>query len=183
VNTEISLIQEDLEDLRNLPIQNITDENDAISSNLNESNNIDDNLIENTTDTNKDFEDSDHNEYNLEDNGSALFNERDLIIGLDEDDNGVKIPRFNCACHKCNVAIRKAIKKCPMLVRDLANVTSFASSINKSNLKAEIFNILKCRLRCENITRWSSSFLMLHAYYRAYKRGSFNGKLLHELEK
>lgn len=33
-----------------------------------------------------------------------------------------------------------------------------------------MFTIEKCRLRCENKTRWSSAYLTLYSVYRAYKR-------------
>ena len=41
----------------------------------------------------------------------------------------------------------------------------------------QAFKEKKCRLQCENLTRWSSSFLMLESVKRAYEKGAFNGKV------
>ena len=37
-----------------------------------------------------------------------------------------------------------------------------------------MFKEKSCRLRIENLTRWSSTFLMLESIKRAYDRGAFN---------
>jgi hypothetical protein len=45
-----------------------------------------------------------------------------------------------------------------------------------SNLHVFLFKIFKdkiCFLRCENLTRWLSSFLMLELVKRAYEKGAF----------
>ncbi len=84
------------------------------------------------------------------------------------------LPLFNCACHKLNIAIRKAISR-HSFIKDMiktlnsSNVeTKRAISLNK------IFADKKCRLRIENLTRWSSTYLMLEAVKRAYDRGAFD---------
>jgi hypothetical protein len=108
------------------------------------------------------------NEYDLSKENSSTFD--DLIIELD-DVNGHKIPRYSCACHKCNIAIRKAIKLCPGFAKDMSALKNYTKTIRKSNLKISIFKLEKCRMRCENATRWSSAFLTVFSVYKAYKRG------------
>jgi hypothetical protein len=79
-------------------------------------------------------------------------------------------PRFSCACHKNNVAVRMAIKKSKPLCQVLRVLSAYAAktknSINlyKLNLKT------KAKLRIENQTRWSSSFLMLAAFQQFSRR-------------
>ena len=46
-------------------------------------------------------------------------------------------------------------------------------SLNK-NLLPQAFQDKKCKLRVENLTRWSSSFLMLESVKRAYDKGIFD---------
>jgi hypothetical protein len=51
-----------------------------------------------------------------------------------------------------------------------------ASSIRKSNNQSKIFEQKQSRLRCESDTRWSSSFLMLRSFQKAYYAGCFDGE-------
>jgi len=70
-------------------------------------------------------------------------------------------PRFSCACHKSNCAVRWAIKNHPIFSRVLARLSSHASSV-KNSINVYKLNISKkAKLRIESLTRWSSSFLML----------------------
>ena len=90
--------------------------------------------------------------------------------------DGLTINRFSCVCHKANIAMRKAIKSCKKMSNDLAKLRKFTASVRKSNSKSESFKIQKCRLRCENDTRWSSAFLNLCSVLKAYIRmGKTNG--------
>ena len=84
-----------------------------------------------------------------------------------------RLPRFSCACHKTNIAVRKAIKQSPTLARSLAALSKFASDVRKSIQSSHIFRLNKNRLRCESNTRWSSSFLMLLCFYKAYEKNCF----------
>jgi len=83
------------------------------------------------------------------------------------------IPRFSCASHKNNIAVRLAIRKSPSLTKTLLALSSYASSVRVSILKSPIFIKKKVRLQVENKTLWSSSFLMLESFYRAYKANAF----------
>jgi hypothetical protein len=89
-------------------------------------------------------EDKSDEEYEMRDQ-NTLF--EDLVIELDQE-KGAKIPRFSCACHKCNLAVRKAIKSLPSFAKDLTALNVYAKNIRKSNRKIEIFKLEKCRIRC-----------------------------------
>ena len=82
-------------------------------------------------------------------------------------------PRFSCACHKCNIAVRMAIKKCPSLTRVLAKLSKYAGAVKNSINLYKLHISKKARLRIENDTRWASSFLLLEAFQRAYIRNAF----------
>ena len=122
------------------------------------------------SDVNSESENGDKNEYlNLQD--ASPLKDLCLCIGSDS------VPRFSCACHKSNLAVRKAIKSSKTFTKNLAKLTKFAAKIRSSNLKSKIFEQNHTRLRCENCTRWSSSFLMLFQFYKAYKNECFKGEL------
>ena len=80
--------------------------------------------------------------------------------------------RFSCSCHKCNIAVRWAIKKCPPLVKILAKLSKYAGTVKNSINLYKMHISKKARLRIENDTRWSSSFLMLEAFQKAYLRNA-----------
>ncbi len=56
------------------------------------------------------------------------------------------------------------------------------NKVSNSNFKHMLKNFFfiqafkekKCHLQCENLSRWSSSFLMLKSVKRAYEKGAFN---------
>lgn len=92
----------------------------------------------------------------------------DIRMGDDQ------IPRFSCACHKLNIAIRWAIEKQRTVSRALARLNSANVDIRRPGQLGEPFRIAKCRLRLENDTRWSSAYLMLESVKRAYDKGLFD---------
>jgi hypothetical protein len=73
------------------------------------------------------------------------------------------LPRFSCACHKTNLVNIKLNK--------------FASRSHRSIHLSAIFHDLKSRSRCETLTRWCSSFIMLWSFYKAYKNNCFTDKI------
>ncbi|RNA41797.1 hypothetical protein BpHYR1_051765 [Brachionus plicatilis] len=83
------------------------------------------------------------------------------------------IPRYSCACHKLNIAVRHAfsIHELSKLLKELNTSNSHVRNSIKLN---DIFREKKCRLRLENLTRWSSAFMMLESVKRAYDKGAFN---------
>ena len=79
--------------------------------------------------------------------------------------------------HKLNIALRKSIKISQTLTNLLTSLSNCASEIRMSNAKSKIFQKKKSRIRNENLTRWSSSYLMLNSFYRAYQKKCFSGDL------
>ena len=75
-----------------------------------------------------------------------------------------------------NLAVRAAIKSHPGLSRLLRVLSNFASKIKKTIDLMIIHLNLKCQVRCENATRWGSSFLMLASFIKAYDKGAFDGE-------
>ena len=104
--------------------------------------------------------------YENRDHGSL----RDLTIKL----GTIELPRFSCAAHKMNIAVRKAILSHKPLSKMLRKLSKFAASVKHSINLSKIHLSNKCCLRCENATRWSSSFLMLWSYIKAYNSSAFD---------
>lgn len=97
-------------------------------------------------------------------------NRSQFVIQMGGDD----VPRFSCACHKLNIAIKSAIESQATILRDLRLLNSTNVGIRKSIQLNEAFRTNKCRLRLENTTRWSSAYLMLESVKRAYDKGVFS---------
>ena len=55
----------------------------------------------------------------------------------------------------------------------LKNLSKFAAKIKHSIDIMKIYLNKKCQVRCENATRWGSSFLMLASFINAYDKGAF----------
>ncbi|RNA28431.1 hypothetical protein BpHYR1_011081 [Brachionus plicatilis] len=89
------------------------------------------------------------------------LSEKEVELGVN------KVPRFSCACHKANLAVRHAISM-HKIGDDLKKLNLVNSHIRKSIQLNKTFNKSKARLRLENATRWSSAFLM------AYDKELFN---------
>lgn len=104
-------------------------------------------------------------EYDL-DLGDPLY---ELHINLGSND----IPRLSCACHKANVAVRMAVKKHESFSTLLAALSKFAARTRASINQSRIHINEKSRLRCENQSRWSSSFLMLESFKKCYDKNIF----------
>jgi hypothetical protein len=107
------------------------------------------------------------NDYNLND-GNELIEDLTLLIGSN------KYPRFSCVNHKANLAIRKTIKQDKSLQRVIKKLNKYSSSTHMSVIKSREFIIKKNRLRSENLTRWSSTFLLILSFYKAHVKGIFN---------
>ena len=123
-------------------------------------------VTEEYLDDNSEYDIDEESPEDLEPISSKCFN---IKLGTDS------VPRYSCACHKANIAVRKAIKKCPSLCKNLAKLSRFAAKIRRSNILSKIFQLKKTRLRCECLTRWSSSVLMLLQFFKAYINNCFNG--------
>ena len=71
--------------------------------------------------------------------------------------------------------MRKAITSHKALSKMLAKLSKFSAKIKHSIDLSKVHLANQCCLRCENATRWSSSFLMLWSYIKAYNTGAFDG--------
>jgi hypothetical protein len=109
------------------------------------------------------IQDDFHDEYDF--NKGRIIDKFELNIG------SKTIPRFSCASHKLNLVIRRAIARHPDLSRILRTLANSNTHIRKSIELNRVFRKKKCRLRLENLTRWSSAYLMLESVKRAYDRG------------
>ena len=109
---------------------------------------------------------SDDNLYDLR-KGTLI---RDLRIKISSN----YLPRFSCACHKINIAVRKAIASHDKLCNILRELNIKNKVIRRSIKLSKIFRKKKSKLRLENLTRWSSAYLMLESVRKAIKRKAFD---------
>ena len=58
----------------------------------------------------------------------------------------------------------------------LKNLSKFCASSHRSIFKANFHNNNNGRLRCDNQTRWNSSFQMLVSVKKAYEINTFNNE-------
>lgn len=84
------------------------------------------------------------------------------------------LPRFSCANHKLNIAVRGAISIHRELTQILKDLNKTNAHIRRSIQLNYAFNLEKCKLRLENLTRWSSAYLMLLSVKKAYDKKMFN---------
>ncbi len=93
-----------------------------------------------------------------------------LQINFGSDD----LPRFNCANHKLNIAVRGAISIHHEFTNILKSLNKTNAHIRRSIKLNYAFKQEKCKLRLENLTRWSTSYLMLLSVKKAYMKNMFN---------
>jgi hypothetical protein len=111
-------------------------------------------------------------DYNQEYDSSRGDRIKNLDIKLGSD----SLPRISCAAHKTNIGVRAAIKSHSGLSTMLKNLSKFCASSHRSIFKANYHNNNKSRLRCDNQTRWNSSFQMLVSVKKAYEKNTFNNE-------
>ena len=83
-------------------------------------------------------------------------------------------PNFSCACHKCNIATRMAIKKHTELTSILKKLSSYAGKVKNSIELVQPHLNNKAKIHMDNQTRWASSFLLLKSFLNAYKKNAFS---------
>jgi hypothetical protein len=126
---------------------------------------IDDSEIE--IDINNHENENEDDEYNLT-GGHSFIKEFELLIVSN------RCPRFLCANHKVNLAIRKTIKCNNTFLKIIKKLNKFFNSSHMSVIQPQIFCIKKNRSRSENLTRWSYTFMLIFSYYKGYVKGIFN---------
>ena len=100
-----------------------------------------------------------------------LYEDFYLLLKQEYFNKGSKdLVRFQCACHKMNISIRLAIKNHIPLTELLQMIGKTNATIRKTIRFSHTFRLLNCRLRLENMTRWSSAYLMLESVKRAYNK-------------
>lgn len=85
-----------------------------------------------------------------------------------------ELPRFQCANHKLNLAIRRAIDLNDGIKEVIRLVNASNAHVRRSVQLNRVFRENKSRLRIENLTRWSSAYLLLESTKRAYDNNMFN---------
>jgi hypothetical protein len=83
---------------------------------------------------NVDDDDDDYDLINLNDPYARPIVKLEIELGTN------KLPRFSCACHKTNLAVRKAIKTSKAFVNALAALNNFASKKKTTNKVKVTFN-------------------------------------------
>ena len=104
-------------------------------------------------------------------NGYQNHEELNLVIGSN------RVLRLSCANHKLNLAIRRGISLSEEIKSILVALNDANATIRRSIKLNSMFRDKKCRLRCENATRWSSSYLLLESTKRAYDKNMFSEQL------
>ena len=105
------------------------------------------------------------------DNGFEPINGFTINLGTAD------IPRFACANHKCNIAVRMAIRKHPELSRILTTLSKYAATVKHSLNHVQGHINSKAKLFIDNKTRWFSSYLMLLSFQKSYLRNAFSTEL------
>ncbi len=85
-----------------------------------------------------------------------------------------EIPRFSCANHNLNLAVRAAIAIDIEFTQMLKDLNKANAHVRRSITLNNAFKTQKCKLRLENLTRWSSAYLMLLSVSKAFKKNLFN---------
>ncbi|RNA01509.1 hypothetical protein BpHYR1_048609 [Brachionus plicatilis] len=73
------------------------------------------------------------------------------------------IPHYSCAAHKINLV---------RILGLLAKLSKYSASVRPSTIISYDFTE-KRQNRCQNGTRWSSSYLMLQSFFKAYEKSAF----------
>jgi hypothetical protein len=83
---------------------------------------------------------------------------------------------ISCAAHITNISVRATIKSHSGFSTMRKNLSKFCASSHRSIFEANYHNNNKSRLRCDDQTRWNSSFQMLVSVKKAYEKNIFNNE-------
>ncbi len=103
-----------------------------------------------------------------------LSNNRKIISDLNLKVGSNQIQRYSCAAHKLNVAVRRAIASNDYVSKFLSDLSNFVSNVKKSTENTSKHREKKSKLHRQNLTRWSSSLMMLASYVKSFRRNVFN---------
>jgi hypothetical protein len=110
---------------------------------------------------------------NVADETEYDFQRGDPITDLELSIGSEKYPRFNCAAHKINLAVRKAVNSSTFFSNLVARCGVFISNYRKSKHLYSKFRDLECTLQRQNFTRWNSTYRMLFGILKAHRAGLF----------
>lgn len=110
------------------------------------------------------FDENEKNSFNFVYKNNKPIEHLDLKIGESV------IHRHSCGCHKLNLVVRRSISRLTFLCNILKELNKSNSTIRKTIELNRVFE--KSRLRLENLTRWSSAYLMLESVKNAYDKSN-----------
>lgn len=93
-----------------------------------------------------------------------------LNINLGTDD----LPRYQCADHKLDIAVKTAIKMHPELTKIIQILNKSNNHFKRVCKLSKIFRKKKCRLRLQGKQRWSLVYLILESTKRAFDKEAFD---------
>ena len=149
---------------------NVDDENDETDFNFDT--HLDDYIPNDALDENSDSELND-NERSDDMNGDVEnhvgrpFSELKINLGTNE------LPRFSCACHKSNIAVRHAIASNQHFTAIASKLSRHSSTVKRTLHFIRTHLGQRAKLQINNVTRWSSVYMMLLSYQKAYKKNCF----------
>lgn len=82
-----------------------------------------------------------------------------------------RVARYSCAAHKLNLCVRKSVRESLKLNKLIRKLSILAHSTNKSVKWKTMYGDKRCKLVCDNSTRWGSTFIMLSSFINARNRG------------
>lgn len=113
---------------------------------------------------------------NVVDETEYDLSKHELLKDLELEIGSNKYPRFNCAAHKINLAVRKAVESSNYLTEMIRKCSIFITNLRKSKHRYRQFKEKKCTLARQNFTRWNSTFEMLFSILKAFRAGLFNAE-------
>ena len=106
-------------------------------------------------------------EYDFGVGGGQPFKDLDIQLGTS------KLPRYSCANHKANIAVRLALKLCGPIVTILIRLSKYASRMRKSVNLSRSLHEAHARLQCDSNARWSAALIMLQSFLKTYRKEAF----------
>jgi hypothetical protein len=146
---------------------NVDDENDETDFSFDTR--MDDYIPNDAVDENSDSELNDNERPDdmngdVENHVGPPFSELKINLGTNE------LPRFSCACHKSNIAVRHAIASNQHFTAIASKLSRHSSTVKRTLHLVRTHLGRRAKLQINNVTRWSSVYMMLLSYQKAYKK-------------
>ena len=101
-------------------------------------------------------------------NNGKIFDEFKIKLGTAD------LPRFSCAAHKANIAVRMAISCNQTLLNIIKQLNKYSSAVRASIKLSKSHIQARTKLLYDNKTRWSSTFIMFDSFKRSYQNNAFS---------